>query len=101
MISDRPAEVEDRAVPGHWEGDLILGEGGRSAVGTLVERTTRLLLLLDLAGDRSAEAVEAAMRKAISTLPAELCRSITWGFGCRDGQARRLLVGDRNPDLLL
>jgi IS30 family transposase len=81
MISDRPAEVEDRAVPGHWEGDLILGEGGRSAVGTLVERTTRLLLLLDLAGDRSAEAVEAAMRKAISTLPAELCRSITWDQG--------------------
>jgi transposase, IS30 family len=81
MISDRPAEVEDRAVPGHWEGDLILGEGGRSAVGTLVERTTRLLLLLDLAGDRSAEAVEAAMKKAISTLPAELCRSITWDQG--------------------
>ena len=81
MISDRPAEAEDRAVPGRWEGDLILGEGGRSAVGTLVERTTRLLLLLDLAGDRSAEAVEAAMRKAISTLPAELCRSITWDQG--------------------
>ncbi|MGH9207277.1 MAG: IS30 family transposase, partial [Acidimicrobiales bacterium] len=81
MISERPAEVEDRAVPGHWEGDIILGEGGRSAVGTLVERTTRLVLLLHLKGDRSAEAVDAAMRKAIATLPRELWRSITWDQG--------------------
>jgi IS30 family transposase len=80
-ISERPAEVADRAVPGHWEGDLILGEGGRSAVGTLVERTTRLVLLLHLGGDRSAVTVEAAMRKAIATLPAELRRSITWDQG--------------------
>jgi IS30 family transposase len=80
-ISERPAEAADRAVPGHWEGDLILGEGGRSAVGTLVERTTRLVLLLHLNGDRSAVTVEAAMRKAITTLPAELRRSITWDQG--------------------
>ena len=81
MISERPAEVDDRAVPGHWEGDLVLGEGGRSAVGTLVERTSRLVLLLHLHGDRSAVTVEAAMRKAIATLPVELRRSITWDQG--------------------
>jgi IS30 family transposase len=81
MISERPSEADDRAVPGHWEGDLIVGEGGRSAVGTLVERTSRLALLLHLDGDRSANNVEAAMRKAVATLPEELCSSITWDQG--------------------
>lgn len=81
MISERPAEVEDHAVPGHWEGDLILGENSRSAVGTLVERTTRLTLLLHLPDGKSADQVEAAMREAITQLPASLARTITWDQG--------------------
>jgi IS30 family transposase len=81
MISKRPAEAEDRAVPGHWEGDLILGAGGRRAVGTLVERSTRYVLLLHLPDGHGAEQVQAAVRNAISTLPGEMFRTITWDQG--------------------
>jgi IS30 family transposase len=81
MISERPAEAADRAVPGHWEGDLILGKDGRSAVGTLVERTTRYLMLLHLPTGHTAAEVEQAMRQAITTLPAQLARTITWDQG--------------------
>jgi IS30 family transposase len=81
MISERPAEVADRAVPGHWEGDLILGKNGRSAVGTLVERATRYVLLLHLPHGREAHHVDAAMRGAITKLPGELFRTITWDQG--------------------
>jgi IS30 family transposase len=80
-ISERPAEADDRAVPGHWEGDLILGKANRSQVGTLVERSTRFVLLLHLPDGRSPIKVAAAMQKAIKTLPTELKRSITWDQG--------------------
>lgn len=80
MVSERPPEVEDRAVPGHWEGDLIIGANNRSAVGTLVERTTRYVLLLHLA-DARAETVAKAMQEAIKALPAEMFRTITWDQG--------------------
>jgi transposase, IS30 family len=81
MISERPAEVDDRAVPGHWEGDLIVGKGGRSAVGTLVERTTGYLFLLHLPHGKEADKVDAAMRQSVTKLPAELFRTITWDQG--------------------
>jgi IS30 family transposase len=81
MISERPAEVEDRAVPGHWEGDLIIGKSGKSAVGTLVERSTRYVLLLHLDGGHSAEAVRLAMDKAIHRLPSQMFKTVTWDQG--------------------
>ncbi|HUR22783.1 MAG TPA: IS30 family transposase [Acidimicrobiales bacterium] len=92
MISERPAEAKDRAVPGHWEGDLIIGKDGKSAIGTLVERTTRFVILLHLAGDRSAEAVRAAIATAIATMPATLQRSLTWDQGIEMAQHVRLTI---------
>jgi IS30 family transposase len=86
MISERPAEVEDRAVPGHWEGDLIIGKDHQSAVGTLVERTTRFVLLLHLGSGKDAESVKAAMQKAITTLPDRLVKTITWDQGAEMGR---------------
>jgi transposase, IS30 family len=81
MISQRPAEAADRAVPGHWEGDLLIGTDCKSAVGTLVERTTRYVMLLHLPAGRDAHLVEQAMRQAIGGLPGELARTITWDQG--------------------
>lgn len=92
MISERPAEVEDRAVPGHWEGDLIIGKNNKSAIGTLVERATRYVMLLHLPDGYRAEQVRDAMTRTIGTLPDHLWKSITWDQGGEMVQHRQFSV---------
>ncbi len=92
MISQRPPEAADRAVAGFWEGDLIIGKNSRSAVGTLVERTTRYVMLLWLPGDHTAETVRAAMTAKVRTLPEHLMRSITWDQGTEMAQHARFSI---------
>jgi transposase, IS30 family len=92
-ISQRPAEVADRQVAGHWEGDLIVGQGNRSAIGTLVDRTTRYVKLLHLPDGRGAEQVRDALLHAFADLPTELARSVTWDQGsemCRHDEFTRV-----------
>lgn len=81
MIADRPPEAADRAIPGHWEGDLIIGKNGKSAIGTLVERRSRFVILLRLPHGRSAEHVRKALTREVQKLPADLRRSLTWDQG--------------------
>jgi IS30 family transposase len=82
MIDERPADVADRSVPGHWEGDLIMGAANKSAIGTLVERTSRFTILLHLPGGRhGAEQVRDALVDAFAELPPRLRRSLTWDQG--------------------
>lgn len=81
LITERPAEVEDRAVPGHWEGDLLIGKEARSAIGVLVERSSRFVMLLHLPHGRTAEDVRVALTRQVSKLPAELRRTLTWDQG--------------------
>ncbi|MFW6009959.1 MAG: IS30 family transposase [Actinomycetota bacterium] len=97
LISERPPEIEDRAVPGHWEGDLILGKQGTSAIGTLVERTTRFVLLLHLPKGRSASQVRDAMAAQIAHLPGQVRRSITWDQGSELAQHARFTLETNIP----
>jgi IS30 family transposase len=108
-ISERPPEAADRAVPGHWEGDLIEGRGGKSQIGTLVERTTRFTMLLHLPpmeghgstprakngpalAGHGAEAVRDAIASTITTLPSQLRRSLTWDQGAEMASHAQLRI---------
>ena len=81
MIHDRPASANDRAIPGHWEGDLILGAGNKSAIGTLVERSTRFTILLHLPHRHDSYAVQEAIIHKMRNLPAVLRNTLTWDQG--------------------
>ena len=91
-ISQRPPEVADRAVPGHWEGDLIVGTRNASAIGTLVERSTRFTILLHLPGTHDADTVAQAMLREMGALPQHLRRSITWDRGTEMAAWERIQV---------
>ncbi len=91
-ISQRPAEAADRAVPGHWEGDLIVGPESKSAIGTLVERSTRFTILLHLPGSHDAHTVAEAMIAEMRHLPEHLRRSITWDRGVELADYARIQV---------
>jgi IS30 family transposase len=93
MISDRPPDAQDRAVPGHWEGDLLIGtREGHSQIGVLVERTSRFVMLVPLPHDRRAETVSDAIARKIQRLPQRLVRTLTWDQGKEMGEHARFTI---------
>ena len=97
MIADRPAEVADRAVPGHWEGDLITGTQNKTAIATLVERSTRYVMLVHLPGGHSAEEVRDGLIAAMATLPEHLRGSLTWDQGSEMGAHKQFTIATNMP----
>ena len=97
MISERPAEVEDRAVPGHWEGDLIVGTRSETAIVTLVERSTRYVMLGHLSGGHTAEEVRDVLVPLIQALPGHLRGSLTWDQGCEMAAHKQFTVATGVP----